>query len=108
MQADQTVLSLRPGGGTRGGSRVFGPRFDSSAAAGSPDLPLLRPHGGISASSLTSLKVGFLTILIRSRVCLFSMYFSNDFVFICYASSDLVNFIHADASDYLRIGINVV
>ncbi|KAH6779366.1 MIF4G domain-containing protein / MA3 domain-containing protein [Perilla frutescens var. hirtella] len=57
MQADQTVLSLRPGGGTRGGSRVFGPRFDSSAAASS-DLPLLRPHGGIAASSLSSLKTG--------------------------------------------------
>ncbi|XP_057767805.1 eukaryotic translation initiation factor-like [Salvia miltiorrhiza] len=56
MQADQTVLSLRPGGGTRGGSRVFGPRFDSSSA--SSDLPLLRPHGGIPASSLTSLKTG--------------------------------------------------
>ncbi|XP_057767205.1 eukaryotic translation initiation factor-like [Salvia miltiorrhiza] len=56
MQADQTVLSLRPGGGTRGGSRVFGPRFDSSAAANS-DLPLLRPHGG-AASSLPSFKTG--------------------------------------------------
>ncbi|KAL1548931.1 Eukaryotic translation initiation factor isoform 4G-1 [Salvia divinorum] len=56
MQADQTVLSLRPGGGTRGGSRVFGTRFDSSAA--SSDHPLLRPHGGIAASSLTSLKTG--------------------------------------------------
>ncbi|KAG6430831.1 hypothetical protein SASPL_108904 [Salvia splendens] len=52
MQADQTVLSLRPGGGTRGGSRVFGSRFDSSAT--SSDRPLLHPH---AASSLTSLKV---------------------------------------------------
>ncbi|KAI3446726.1 hypothetical protein Pfo_003391 [Paulownia fortunei] len=57
MQADQTVLSLRPGGGTRGGSRVFGPRFDSSAAANS-DLPLLRPHGGAAAFSLPSFKTG--------------------------------------------------
>ncbi|KAK6126961.1 hypothetical protein DH2020_039298 [Rehmannia glutinosa] len=56
MQADQTVLSLRPGGGTRGGSRVFGPRFDSSAA--NSDLPLLRPHGGAAASSLPSFKTG--------------------------------------------------
>ncbi|GFS36063.1 MIF4G domain-containing protein [Actinidia rufa] len=44
MQADQTVLSLRPGGGNRG-SRVLGPRFDSSS-----DLPVLRPHGGASPS----------------------------------------------------------
>lgn len=36
------------------------------------------------------------------------MYFSNDFVFICYASLDLVNFTHADASDCLRIGIYVI
>ncbi|KAG5559565.1 hypothetical protein RHGRI_009188 [Rhododendron griersonianum] len=43
MQADQTVLSLRPGGGGNRGSRgVLGPRFDSSSS----DLPLLRPHGG--------------------------------------------------------------
>ncbi|XP_047948074.1 eukaryotic translation initiation factor-like [Salvia hispanica] len=52
MQADQTFLSLRPGGGTRGGTRVFAPRFDSSAAANS-DLPLLRPHGGGAASFTT-------------------------------------------------------
>lgn len=58
MQADQTVLSLRPGGGTRGGSRITGPRFDSSAAANS-DLTLLRPHGGSAASSLPSFKVLF-------------------------------------------------
>ncbi|KAG6410506.1 hypothetical protein SASPL_128567 [Salvia splendens] len=51
MQADQTVLSLRPGGGTRGGSRAFVSRFDSSAAPNS-DLPVLRPHGGGAASSL--------------------------------------------------------
>ncbi|KAK4481658.1 hypothetical protein RD792_012565 [Penstemon davidsonii] len=58
MQADQTVLSLRPGGGgTRGGSRVFGQRFDSSAAAANSDLPLLRPHGGSSVLSLPSFTV---------------------------------------------------
>ncbi|KAK4404361.1 Eukaryotic translation initiation factor isoform 4G-1 [Sesamum angolense] len=58
MQADQTVLSLRPGGGNRGGNRVFGPRFDSSAAAANSDLPLLRPHGGAGASSLPTFKTG--------------------------------------------------
>ncbi|KZV29603.1 eukaryotic translation initiation factor isoform 4G-1 [Dorcoceras hygrometricum] len=55
MQADQTVLSLRPGGGTRG--RVFVSRFDSSTAPTS-DLPLLRPHGGTAAASLSSSKTG--------------------------------------------------
>ncbi|CAI9779672.1 unnamed protein product [Fraxinus pennsylvanica] len=56
MQADQTVLSLRPGGGSRGGNRFLGSRFDSSSAANT-DLPLLRPHGG-GASSLPSFKTG--------------------------------------------------
>ncbi|KAJ8562168.1 hypothetical protein K7X08_011459 [Anisodus acutangulus] len=53
MQADQTVISLRPGGGNRGGggSRVLGPRFEPSS-----DLPLLRPHGG--SSSISSFKTG--------------------------------------------------
>ncbi|GER46973.1 eukaryotic translation initiation factor iso4G [Striga asiatica] len=55
MQADQTVLSLRPGGGARGG-RVIGPRFDSPSA--NSDLPLLRPHGGATVSSLPSFKTG--------------------------------------------------
>lgn len=40
MQTDQTVISLRPGGGGSGsgsrGSRIFGTRFDSSASAGVP------------------------------------------------------------------------
>ncbi|GFP82725.1 eukaryotic translation initiation factor isoform 4g-1 [Phtheirospermum japonicum] len=57
MQADQTVLSLRPGGGARGGSRVSGPRFDSTAA-GNCDLTLLRSHGGAAASSLPAFKTG--------------------------------------------------
>ncbi|KAD2394231.1 hypothetical protein E3N88_41208 [Mikania micrantha] len=48
MQADQTVLSLRPGGGNRG--RTSGPRFDS-LAFGSSDLPALRPHGGSGAGA---------------------------------------------------------
>ncbi|XP_073271991.1 eukaryotic translation initiation factor-like [Primulina huaijiensis] len=55
MQADQTVLSLRPGGGTRG--RAFVSRFDSSTAPSSDLLPL-RPHGGTAASSLSSYKTG--------------------------------------------------
>eukprot|EP00268_Persea_americana_P033003 TRINITY_DN3266_c1_g1_i1.p1 TRINITY_DN3266_c1_g1~~TRINITY_DN3266_c1_g1_i1.p1 ORF type:complete len:804 (-),score=193.51 TRINITY_DN3266_c1_g1_i1:377-2788(-) len=59
MQADQTVLSLRPGGGGNRGSRLLAPRFDSAfgssgGGGGSSslisDLPLLRPHGGGSAA----------------------------------------------------------
>ncbi|KAL6555167.1 Eukaryotic translation initiation factor isoform 4G-1 [Orobanche gracilis] len=57
MQADQTVLSLRPGGGARSGSRISGPRFESAAAANS-NLALLRPHGGAAASSLPAFKTG--------------------------------------------------
>ncbi|KAD6794969.1 hypothetical protein E3N88_05865 [Mikania micrantha] len=55
MQADQTVLSLRPGGGNRG--RISGPRFDS-LAFGSSDLPALRPlaGAGVGASSLPAFK----------------------------------------------------
>ncbi|KAL6973809.1 hypothetical protein U1Q18_027993 [Sarracenia purpurea var. burkii] len=49
MQADQTVLSLRPGGGGGyRGSRVLGPSFDSSSL--SSDLPVLRSHGGALSS----------------------------------------------------------
>ncbi|KAK1289093.1 Eukaryotic translation initiation factor isoform 4G-2 [Acorus calamus] len=49
MQADQTVLSLRPGGGGGNrGSRFLGPRFDASSSSSS-DL-LLRPHGGAASS----------------------------------------------------------
>ena len=66
QQGDQTVLSLRPGGGRGGGgnSRLLGPRFESSSSYSSPsaaasdlafgsfssDLPLLRPHGGTGSS----------------------------------------------------------
>ncbi|KAL0428074.1 UNVERIFIED_CONTAM: Eukaryotic translation initiation factor isoform 4G-1 [Sesamum latifolium] len=57
MQSDQTVLSLRPGGGTRGGTRVFGPRFGSSAASNS-DPSSLRHDGGTAASALSSFKTG--------------------------------------------------
>ncbi|KAF9617309.1 hypothetical protein IFM89_035290 [Coptis chinensis] len=57
MQADQTVLSLRPGGGGNrgGGSRFLGP-FGNFGSISS-DLPILRPHGGGLAPS-SSLKTG--------------------------------------------------
>ncbi|OMO98326.1 MIF4G-like, type 3 [Corchorus capsularis] len=54
QQGDQTVLSLRPGGG-RGGSRLLGGLSSSSSSSSSSslafgslssDLPLFRPHGG--------------------------------------------------------------
>lgn len=59
QQGDQTALNLRPGGGR--GSRLLGPRFESSSSASSAfafgslsssDLPLLRPHGGVPPSAL--------------------------------------------------------
>ncbi|KAH7569254.1 hypothetical protein JRO89_XS06G0131600 [Xanthoceras sorbifolium] len=64
QQGDQTVLSLRPGGGRGGSSRLLGgPRFESSSSSSSSaaasalafgsfssDLPLLRPHGGAGSS----------------------------------------------------------
>ncbi|BAB08857.1 eukaryotic initiation factor 4, eIF4-like protein [Arabidopsis thaliana] len=53
QQGDQTVLSLRPGGGR--GNRLFGSSSSSSSLSfgslSSSDLPLLRPHGGAPASS---------------------------------------------------------
>ncbi|KAL6331644.1 hypothetical protein AAG906_011584 [Vitis piasezkii] len=74
MQADQTVLSLRPGGGGGGGganrgSRFLGPRFDSSSSSpfgSSSDLPVLRPHGG--APSSFSIKAGDSRFEGRERV----------------------------------------
>lgn len=52
QQGDQTVLSLRPGGGR--GNRLFGSSSSSSSLSfgslSSSDLPLLRPHGGAPAS----------------------------------------------------------
>ncbi|XP_058067707.1 eukaryotic translation initiation factor-like [Magnolia sinica] len=54
MQADQTVISLRPGGGGNRGSRFLASRLDSSfgnSGGGSSDLPILRPHGAGSAAS---------------------------------------------------------
>ncbi|GAB4853645.1 Eukaryotic translation initiation factor isoform 4G-1 [Ancistrocladus abbreviatus] len=60
MQADQTVISLRPGGGGNRGPRFLGPRFDSSSTvtsfASSADQQLLRPHGGVPSS--LALKTG--------------------------------------------------
>ncbi|KAK7329911.1 hypothetical protein VNO77_24093 [Canavalia gladiata] len=70
QQGDQTVLSLRPGGGR--GSRLLGPRFDSSSSTSSAspafgaDLPLLRPHG--AAPSPFSIKAGDSRFEGRERV----------------------------------------
>lgn len=55
QQAEQTLLSLRPGGG-RG---RFGYRFESSSSSSSPNFgfgssssvfPHLRPHGGVPSA----------------------------------------------------------
>ncbi|KAL3533049.1 hypothetical protein ACH5RR_006570 [Cinchona calisaya] len=55
MQADQTVISLRPGGGSRGaGSRLLGPRFDNNNNNNSSDLPFFRPHGGAATGAAVS------------------------------------------------------
>ncbi|XP_076910799.1 eukaryotic translation initiation factor-like [Bidens hawaiensis] len=52
MQADQTVLSLRPGGGgANRGRTTTGPRFDS-LAFGSSDIPVLRPNSGGAAATV--------------------------------------------------------
>ncbi|KAK7388393.1 hypothetical protein VNO78_23209 [Psophocarpus tetragonolobus] len=73
QQSDQTVLSLRPGGGR--GSRLVAPRFDSSSSTSSAspafgsfsaDLPLLRPHAG--APSPFSIKAGDSRFEGRERV----------------------------------------
>lgn len=57
MQADQTVLSLRPGGGGNRGSRLLAPRFDSTVYSGAgsvaalssiSDASVFRAHGGAS------------------------------------------------------------
>ncbi|KAK7265175.1 hypothetical protein RJT34_32791 [Clitoria ternatea] len=71
QQSDQTVLSLRPGGGR--GNRLLAPRFDSSSSSPSPafgsfssDLPLLRPHA--AAPSPFSIKAGDSRFEGRERV----------------------------------------
>ncbi|KAB2019223.1 hypothetical protein ES319_D08G283100v1 [Gossypium barbadense] len=59
QQGDQTVLSLRPGGG-RGGRLFGGPSSSSSSSSSSSlafgsvssDLLLFRPHGGASSFSI--------------------------------------------------------
>lgn len=65
QQADPTVLSLRPGGGNRGG-KLIGSRFDSSSSSvfASADLPVFRPHGGAF-----SLKTGDSRFEGRERIC---------------------------------------
>ncbi|XP_027358510.1 eukaryotic translation initiation factor-like isoform X1 [Abrus precatorius] len=45
QQGDRTVLSLRPGGGRGGGSRLFA---HSSSPSPSADLPISRPHASLS------------------------------------------------------------
>ncbi|KAL4341094.1 hypothetical protein GQ457_08G002550 [Hibiscus cannabinus] len=74
QQGDQTVLSLRPGGGR--GNRLFGgPSSSSSSSASSSslafgsfssDLPAFRPHGGAAPSF--SLKAGDSRFEGRERV----------------------------------------
>lgn len=70
MPADQTVISLRPGGGGGNrGPRFLGPRFDSSSSSSSSSLSAgaasdnLRPHGG------ASVKFGDARFESRERVC---------------------------------------
>ncbi|XP_010929170.1 eukaryotic translation initiation factor [Elaeis guineensis] len=78
MQSDQTVISLRPGGGGNRRSRLLAPRFDSPAFAAaatgrgslsqssfSPsDLAFLGPHGGAATG-----KTGDSRFEARERIC---------------------------------------
>ncbi|XP_009597543.1 eukaryotic translation initiation factor isoform X2 [Nicotiana tomentosiformis] len=64
MQADQTVISLRPGGGGGGGNRS---RVLVGHSSTNSDLPLLRPHGG-GSSSLPYFKTGDSRFEGRERV----------------------------------------
>ncbi|KAE8713975.1 Eukaryotic translation initiation factor isoform 4G-1 [Hibiscus syriacus] len=69
MQQNQTVLSLRPGGGR--GNRLLGGSSSSSSSSLSfgslsSDLPLFRPHGGASPSF--SIKAGDSRFEGRERV----------------------------------------
>ncbi|KAE8665333.1 Eukaryotic translation initiation factor isoform 4G-1 [Hibiscus syriacus] len=69
QQGDQTVLSLRPGGGR--GSRLLGSSSSSSSSSLSfgsisSDLPLFRPHGGATPSF--SIKAGDSRFEGRERV----------------------------------------
>lgn len=67
MQADQTVISLRPGGGGGPrGPRFFTPRFDSSSSSTS-DSETLRPHGGLNPA----FKVPFFKTLVLIYVHLY-------------------------------------
>ncbi|MBA0873640.1 hypothetical protein Goshw_005062 [Gossypium schwendimanii] len=70
QQGDQTVLSLRPGGGR--GSRLFGAPSSSSSSSSlafgslSSDLPVFRPHAG--APPAFSIKAGDSRFEGRERV----------------------------------------
>lgn len=77
QQGDQTVLSLRPGGG-RGGRLLGGPSSSSSSSSSSSlafgslssDLPLFRPHGG--APPPFSIKVqSFYPFLFKTHISVF-------------------------------------
>lgn len=78
QQGDQTVLSLRPGGGR--GSRLLAPRFDSSsssASSASPafgsfssNLALLRPHIKVS---IPFLWICFSTLCFQKSDCFILM-----------------------------------
>jgi len=77
QQGDQTVLSLRPGGGR--GSRLFNPRLEQSSSSSSTsssislgDLPHLRPRGGAP----------FLKVFIITFLWIYSLSYVNMFVLI--------------------------
>ena len=79
--SDQTVLSLRRGGGR--GSKFLGPRFDTSSTNSTPtfgsfisDLPLLRPHG--DAPSTFSVKV----VPLIPNLCFLDLDFFGSILFI--------------------------
>lgn len=79
QQGDQTVLSLRPGGGRGSSNRLFGASSSSSSSAAPPslafgsfsDLPILRPHGAAPASAFP------LTVYSRMYPCLFVWIWMN-------------------------------
>lgn len=68
MQADQTVISLRPGGGGNRSSRLLVPRFESAAfaAAGGSPADALRPHGAaanLKVWAFRTLDLGFRVLI---------------------------------------------
>ncbi|XP_059459974.1 uncharacterized protein LOC132189309 isoform X2 [Corylus avellana] len=64
MQANQTVVSFRPGGGFGGlrGNRFLTPRFNSSSSLS--EALTLRPNGGLAPT----LKVGTAPALVKAEV----------------------------------------